>query len=110
MQRGVIQREGGGIVCGGVFLGEGQEGELAELEMLSIVQLGEAGGRRVRGVGAMAEYLEEGQVRRELVGRRESLDLGRLQQLGEDVGVRCRGRACDQVSSGTWGDGRFTQS
>lgn len=44
-----------------------------------------------------------------MVGRRgpQGLDVGRLQQLGEDVGVWCRGRLGDQVGGGAGRGGGF---
>ena len=60
-------------------------------------------------VGSVAEYLEEGEVGG-LIGRlRESLDLRRLQQLGEDECVGVRGCADDKVGGGARGVGCFGQ-
>lgn len=73
--------------------GEREEGELAELQGLGLVEGREARRRDSGGVvrvGAVGEDLEELEVRR-VVGRaREGLDLRRLQKLGEDVGVGVR--------------------
>ena len=51
-------------------------------------------------VGAVGEDLEQAQVRGVLGRLREGLDLGRLQQLREDVGVGVRGGLGDQVGGG----------
>lgn len=67
LERGIAEGWGTGVHGCAVVLGEGQQGELAELKTLGVVEGGEPGGRGVRRVGAMAEYLEEGEVRRELV-------------------------------------------
>lgn len=45
----------------------------------------------------MAEDLEEGEVGAVLRRRREGLDLRRLEEFGEEVGVGCGGGAGDQV-------------
>lgn len=53
----------------------------------------------VVGVGAVAEDLEDGQVGGILrVGGGQGLDLGRLKQLGEEVGAGVGGGADDEVS------------
>lgn len=84
--------------------GEGEEGELAELEGLGLVEGREVpaggGGGGVLRVGAVGEDLEETEVRG-VVGRpREGLDLRRLEKLGEDVGVGVRCRLGHEVGGG----------
>ncbi len=100
---------------------------------LSVVQLGESGRRWLssqdllryqvcssgmeagRGgntfivlPGAPAEDLEESIVARGFRrGAAQGLDVGRLQQLGEDVGVCGGGGLRDEVDGGPWGGGRF---
>lgn len=50
----------------------------------------------------MAEDLEEGEVGAVFLAGRERLDLGRLQELGEEVGVWCGGGARDEVGCLAW--------
>jgi hypothetical protein len=72
-----------------LILGQGQQGELAELEGLCFVERGEVGGGVVIGVSAITEDFEEGKVGRMLCGFGEGLDLWCLQEFGEDEGVCC---------------------
>lgn len=58
----------------------------------------------------MGESLEEGEVRGVLGRAREGLDLGRLEELGEDEGVWGRGGARDEVGGGAGGGGRLGES
>lgn len=95
----VFQGAGGGEAEGGLegcvgqvraVAGQGQEGELAELEGLGIVELGQAPrcrGGLVGGVGAVGEELEEAEVRFEVGGLGEGLDLRGLEELCEEEGV-----------------------
>lgn len=68
------------------------------------------GWRRTRVIrpGAPGEDLEQRDVAG-MVGRcgAESLDVGGLEQLGEDVGVWGGCRLDDEVGGGAWGSGRF---
>lgn len=65
---------------------------MAELEGLRVVEGREGGSRGLGGivglVSAVREYLEELEVWYVFGALAESLDLRRLEELGEDVGVR----------------------
>lgn len=76
---------------------EGEEGELAELEPLAVVEVGQVRGRGVGGVEAVAEELELGEVGLVLWGAGEGLDGGADEELREDVGALGRGRVRDEV-------------
>lgn len=65
---------------------EGQEGELAELELLGVVEGGEVRGGLVVGVEAMAEDLELGEMGCVLGRVGEGLYLWRDEEVCEDVG------------------------
>lgn len=66
------------------------------------------GGRtKVVFIGAPREYLEEGEVGCLLGGRPQGLNLGGLQELGENVGVWGRGRLDDEVGGGAGRGGGF---
>lgn len=67
---------------------EGQEGELAELERLGVVEGGEVGGGLVVGVEAVAEDLEVGEVGCVLRRVGKGLYLWRDEEVCEDVGGR----------------------
>lgn len=55
-----------------------------------------------------AEDLEEGVVARVFRrGAAQGLDVGRLQQLGENVGACSGGGLRDEVNGGAWGGGGF---
>lgn len=93
----------------GAVAREGQEGELAELEGLGVVERGEVRRRAVDSVGAVGEELKEGEVGEELWAAGESLDLGRREELGKEEGVRVGGRAGYQVGGGAGGCGGFAE-
>jgi len=79
------------------------EGELAELEDLSIVQRGKVERRSdlcEAVVGAEAELGKEPEVGVGALIVSDCLDLGGLEELGEDEGVRRRGCALDEVDGG----------
>ena len=81
---------------------EGEEGELAELEALAVVQVWEVRGGQVCGVEAVAEDVELGEVGLVLGGAGEGLDGGAGEEVGEDVGALCRGGVCDEVCGSLW--------
>lgn len=78
--------------------GEGEQGQLAQLEGLDVGE-GREGGllRGVGLVGAVGEDLEEGVVGCVFGGGGEGSDGGGLEELGEDVGVWGGGGAGDEV-------------
>lgn len=76
---------------------EGEQGQLAELERLAVVEVGQVRGRRVRGVEPVAEELELGEVGLVLGGAGEALDGGAGEELGEDVGALGRRGVRDEV-------------
>lgn len=86
---------------------EGEEGELAELERLRGVELGEGRCGFVVGVGAIAEDLEEREVRDVFLGAGEGLDLRCCEELGKDKGVGVGGCAGDEVCCCARGRGGF---
>lgn len=81
---------------------EGEEGELAELERLTVVQVREVRGRDVCGVEAVAEDLELGEVGLVLWGVGEGLDGWAGKEVGEDIGALGRCGVCDEVCSCLW--------
>lgn len=92
----------------GLVAGEGQEGQLAELELLGRVQGREAGGLLllllvVRGVEAVGKELEVGVVGGEVGVVGQGGDGGGVEELGEDEGVGGGGGALDEVGCGAWG-------
>lgn len=89
----------------GTVAREGQEGQLAELQGLSIGEGWQVGRGAVGLVGAVRENLEKVEVGGVFGALGESLDLGRLEELGEDEGVWGRGCMGDEVGDGTGGGG-----
>lgn len=81
---------------------ECEEGELAELEPLAVVEVREVRGREVCGVEAVAEDLELGEVWLVLGGVCEGLDGGAGEEVGKDVGALGRCRVCDEVCGCLW--------
>jgi hypothetical protein len=92
----------------GTRAGQREQGQLAELELLGGVQVGEAGGCAVLGVGPVAEDFEQGKVRGQVCGG-ESLDVWCGEELGEDECVRGRGCPGDEVGGCAGGGGGFCQ-
>lgn len=102
----------GGVGEVGAVAGEGEEGQLAELEGLGVGQRGQARRGGVVVVGAVGEDAEEGVVGAvaRVVGGGEGGDLGRLEELGEDEGVGGRGCLADEVDGGAGGCGGLGES
>ena len=76
---------------------EGEEGELAQLEGLTVVQGGEVRVRLVFGVEAVAEDLELAEKGFVVLVVGEAPDAGAGEEVGEDVGALGRCRVCDEV-------------
>lgn len=98
-------------VCIGQILGvagEGEEGELSELQRLCVVESGEGGGGGlVVGVGAIAEDVEESERGGIFVRGGECLDLRCVEEFGEDEGIRGAGGSGDEICCCSWGGSGF---
>lgn len=90
----------------GLVAGEGQEGELAQLELLGRVE-----GRKTRrlllvgGVEAVGEELEVGVMRSELGILGQGSDGRGVKELGKNEGVRGRSGTLDKVGGSAGGGG-----